>query len=379
MFQADENSIEQSPLLIVSKAQQVRHNDQAAVAMHGPLSFEPIGKESTVSAPSNLSTAPSAAGGPGTGRRLLLAIENATSQASIWLSTWWKKSIDSAGSISVSSEKPTSKPVHAGDKSFAVPESVARRFLKVESEYYFHDRTPAFSDRGIKLATRSAALEVVRSMLEIAKARGWDTITVKGSEEFRRSAWLEATQDGLTVAGYKPTALDLAELVNRPASNTVEKGIARSRNTVPTHLQTGRPSAQADNVHSASPHQATEIEPAPASPGVDPELVAKAKAFEEGKPAFVVRKYPDLAGAYGVVAAAKAFAFEKLPEASRNEFIDMARRHMAEKITAGQQIQGPRIYVEPTKTVDTCGPGKSATSTVDRERPPGPKAVNRER
>lgn len=379
ILQADENSIEQSPLLLVSKAHSVHQNDQAAVAMHGPSSSEHIGKESTVSAASDLSTEPGAAGHPGPGRRLLLAIEDATSQASTWLSAWWKKSKDSTSILPVSSEKPTAKPVHAGDKSFAVPESVTRRFLKVESEYYFHDRTPAFSDRGSRLATRSAALEVVRSMLEIAKARGWDTITVKGTEEFRRSAWIEATQDGLTVAGYKPTALDLAELANRPASNTVEKGIARSRNTVPMQPQPGRPSAQTDNMQSASPHQATEIEPAPASLRVDPELVAKAKAFEEGKPAFVVRKYPDLASAYGVVAAAKAFASEKLPEASRDEFIEMARRHMTEKIAAGQQIQGPRIYLEPTKTVDARAPVKSATEAVDRERPPGPKAVNRER
>lgn len=215
-------------------------------------------------------------------------------------------------------------------------------------------------------------------MVEIAKARGWNTITVKGTEEFRQSAWMEATQDGLTVAGYKPTALDLAKLANRPASNTVEKGVALTKGGVAMRPQTGKPSPQADNVQTAGSHDATDIEHSPASRPAS-ELVTKAKAFEEGKPATVVKKYPDLAKAYGVVAAAKAFASEKLPDASRDEFIEMARRHMAEKIAAGQQIQGPKIYLEPTRTIDNHDKVKEATEAVNRRQPSGSKAVNRER
>jgi hypothetical protein len=285
--------------------------------------------------------------------------------------------MDSVNIAPVSLEKPTETPVQADDMSSVVPKSVARRFLRVETEYYFQDRTPAFSDRGSKLATRSANLEVVRSMVEIAKARGWDTITVKGAEEFRRSAWMEATQDGLTVAGYKPTGLDLAVLANRPAGNVVEKGISLSKDSVLMQPQAGRASAHTDNMQTASAHQAKESGPDPASLRPDPELVAKAKAFEEGKPAFVLKKYPDLARAYGVVAAAKAFAFERLPEVSRDEFVEMARRHMVEKITAGHEIQGPKIYLESTKTVDAGDQVTTTTKAVDRGDQP--KAANWER
>ena len=375
----DENFIEQSPLLLVSKAEPAHQNDQAAAAVDTPSSSEQVGEESTVSAVSDAAAAPSALGHPGLGRRLLLAIEGAANQANTWLTIRRKKSMDSVGITPVSPEKPIAKPAQADDKSSVVPESVARRFLRVETEYYFQDRTPAFSDRGSKLATRGANLEVVRSMVEIAKARGWNTITVKGAEEFRRSAWMEATQEGLTVAGYKPTALDLAGLADRPASNTVEKGVAQSKGSVPMQPQAGRPFAQTDNVQTTAAHNTTEIERAPASLRPDPELVAKAKAFEEGKPATVVKKYPDLAKAYGVVAAAKAFASEKLPEASRDEFVEMAKRHMAEKITTGQQINGPKIYLEPTKTIDARDQAKEATKAVERRQPLGPKAVNRER
>lgn len=374
-----ENSIEQSPLLLVTKAEPVHQDDQASAAVHRLSSSEKVGKDSTVSEASNGAAAPGAAGHPGLGRRLLLAIEGATNQANMWLSIRRKKSMDLAGVIPMSPEKTTATPGQVDDKSSVVPESVARRFLKVESEYYFQDRTPAFSDRGGKLATRGANFEVVRSMVEIAKARGWNTITVKGTEEFRQSAWMEATQDGLTVAGYKPTALDLAELASRPASNTVEKGVARSKGSVPVQPKVSRSPEQADNVRESTAHQATEIESVPGNRRPDPELVAKANAFKEGKPETVVKKYPDLTRAYGVVAAAKAFASEKLPEASRDEFVEMAKRHMAEKITTGQQIQGPKIYLEPTRTIDARDQVKDATKTVEWEQPLGPKAVIRER
>ncbi|MDY0977699.1 LPD7 domain-containing protein [Massilia sp. CFBP9012] len=375
----DENSIEQSPLLLVTKAQTVHQNDQAASAVHRPSSSEKVGKEATVSEASDEAAAPSAPGHSGLGRRLLLAIEGAVSQTNTWLSIRRMKSMDSVGVTPVSLEKPTATPVQADNKSSVVPESVARRFLRVETEYYFQDRTPAFSDRGGKLATRSANPEIVRSMVEIAKARGWDTITVKGAEEFRRSTWMEATQLGLTVGGYKPAALDIAALANRPESNTVEKGVAQIKGGVPIQPQARRQSPQADCAHTAGTHATTGHERGSASVRPDQELIAKSKAFEEGKPATVVKKYPDLAKAYGVVAAARAFAFEKLPEASRNEFVEMAKRHMVEKITTGQQIHGPKIYLEPTKTIDARDKVAVATAAVDRTQPPGTKAVNRER
>ncbi|WP_208281627.1 LPD7 domain-containing protein [Massilia oculi] len=375
----DENSIEQSPLLLVTKAQTVHQNDQAASAVHRPSSSEEVGKEAAVSGASDEAAAPGASGHSGLGRRLLLAIEGAISQTDTWLSKRRMKNVDSVGVTPVTLEKPATTPVKEDNKSSVVPESVARRFLRVETEYYFQDRTPAFSDRGSKLATRSAKPEIVRSMVEIAKARGWETITVKGAEEFRRSAWMEAIQDGLTVAGYKPTAIDFAALASRPAKNTVEKGIAQSKGNVPIQPQAGKQPPQTDYLQTAGAQDTTEIERAPADFRPDPDLVAKAKAFEEGEPATVVKKYPDLAKAYGVVAAARAFASEKLPEASRNDFVKMAKRHMAEKITSGQQIHGPKIYLEPTKTIDSRDRVEVATEAVDRSQPPGPKAVNRER
>lgn len=359
----DQNSIERSPVLLVRNAESFSR-DQATI---GELTLsQTVDRQAAVSAVFDNPASADAVGHSSLGRRFRLAIEGAKNHASTWFSSERKKDLDVPDNAPVSTDRPKFTSVQTDDKLAVMPESVARCFLRVETEYYFPDRTPAFSDHGSKLATRGANPEVVRSLVEIAIARGWDTITVKGSEDFRRSAWMEATLKGLVVAGYKPTALDLSDLANRPKNNALEKGAVRNKSGAQMPPTVPQPLAQT-NAGRANMDQSMANEPSPVSTQTDPELDAKAKAFEEEKPASVVKRYPDLAAAYGIVAAAKSFASEKLPEASRNEFIEMARRHIVEKIMAGQQIQGPKIYLEPSRTTDVGGQNRKAAEPANRE------------
>jgi len=197
-----ENTIERGPLLEVDK--------QPLIDGPRPTSAEVADGKSM----------------PGLAKKVLQVMGSTAHVAGAWLQS---KAIQ-AGTTrdAAQSNPPGTEPAPRAEKAKAVPASVARRFLKVETDYYFPDKTHAFSDRGDKLATRGTHPEVVRSLVEIAQARGWSSITVKGTEEFQRSAWMEAAQAGLKVTGYRPTALDLAELANRPANNTVEKGRAPS-------------------------------------------------------------------------------------------------------------------------------------------------------
>ncbi len=79
--------------------------------------------------------------------------------------------------------------------------------------YYFPGGNVAFEDKGKKVVTRSENTEVVRSLVEIAQARGWEDITVSGTERFRREAWRQATYAGLIVRGYQPTEQDKRQFV----------------------------------------------------------------------------------------------------------------------------------------------------------------------
>jgi hypothetical protein len=97
--------------------------------------------------------------------------------------------------------------------SRAVPEEIAKRFVQVKNKYYFPDGARAFTDRGNRITTNSENTEVVRSLIDIAKARSWQEITVRGTERFRKEVWIAASVAGLEVRGYKPTEFEQSSLV----------------------------------------------------------------------------------------------------------------------------------------------------------------------
>lgn len=99
----------------------------------------------------------------------------------------------------------------------SVPAEVAARFVRVGREFYFPDGTRAFSDRGRRLTTRSENTELIRSLIEIARARGWQSLVVSGAERFRREAWLAAQAVGVDARGYRPTEFEQAHAVRARA------------------------------------------------------------------------------------------------------------------------------------------------------------------
>jgi len=350
MLQSLENSIERDPIQPVRATQQVAPGLEAA-ARREASTGERFSEPDDIS-PLESGTAPDAVRRPGLGWRLLLAAKGAANWMSSSLLEQRMKGQRNAVDTQTSHDMHTAAHTPTDDKSAIMPESVARRFLKVEHEYYFQDRTLAFSDRGNKLAMRGTNPEVIRSLVEVAKARGWDSVTVKGTEEFRRSAWMEAAQNGMLVKGYKPTALDLADLAGRPATNSVEKEAAQDKIIVPNYSTRQASALQKDSKQTTTVVQETRDDRAHKTEYLDPDLSVKVKAFQENKPAFVVKKYPELAAAYGIIAAARVFAADKLPESTRDEFVSMAERHVVDRIMGGGQIHGPKIYVAPARATD---------------------------
>ncbi|EAM8671817.1 LPD7 domain-containing protein [Escherichia coli] len=110
-----------------------------------------------------------------------------------------------------------------------VPDRVAKSYIEVEGKYYFQNRPDslAFVDKGAKLQTKLSNSQVAGSMIDIAEARGWTEIQVKGTEDFRREAWLQATARGLTAHGYKPKEEDLARLKKVAGERNINEVEAR--------------------------------------------------------------------------------------------------------------------------------------------------------
>lgn len=110
-----------------------------------------------------------------------------------------------------------------------VPDRVAKSYIEVEGKYYFQNRPDslAFVDKGAKLQTKLSNSQVAGSMIDIAETRGWTEIQVKGTEDFRREAWLQATARGLTAHGYKPKEEDLARLKKVAGERNINEVEAR--------------------------------------------------------------------------------------------------------------------------------------------------------
>jgi hypothetical protein len=109
-----------------------------------------------------------------------------------------------------------------------VPEEVERAYLHVGNRFYMpknRDRV-AFEDHGDKLKTALSVAPVTLAMVQIAQARGWTSIKVDGTPEFRKEAWREASLRGIGVEGYKPTELDLADLARRMPKKAPENQVA---------------------------------------------------------------------------------------------------------------------------------------------------------
>jgi hypothetical protein len=78
----------------------------------------------------------------------------------------------------------------------------------------------AFADLGKHLSTSTQDADVIRSMVKVAATKGWDEVTVGGSADFRRLAWLEARLAGLRVHGYEARDADLKRLAELSADQS---------------------------------------------------------------------------------------------------------------------------------------------------------------
>ena len=158
--------------------------------------------------------------------------------------------------------------ISADSDPWTVPESIRDRFVQDGHRFYFADGKEAFKDRGRRLTTSSENTQVVHSLIEIARSRGWTEVTVSGTERFRQEAWRQARIAGLAVRGYKPSEVEQQQLI---------RALGR-------HLQ--RPADGVDAVAADAPASAAP-DTAPAAPAArrDRERIA-GKLLEHGRDSY---------------------------------------------------------------------------------------------
>jgi len=69
-----------------------------------------------------------------------------------------------------------------------------------------------------RISTKLDDKQTVGAVLDLAQSRGWDTVRVKGTEDFQREAWVQAQVRGMKAEGYRPSATDQQEAARRKAA-----------------------------------------------------------------------------------------------------------------------------------------------------------------
>jgi hypothetical protein len=133
------------------------------------------------------------------------------------------------------------------EQEFVTPESLRKRYLQADTKFYYRnqDNKLAFEIQGRRLATEHNDPEVAKSMVELAQAQGWQSIKLKGTEEFKREVWLQASLRGMTTQGYEPRDVDLSKLADMRTE--LDRGAGKARNIVEATVSKNR-DAEGQNV-----------------------------------------------------------------------------------------------------------------------------------
>jgi putative DNA primase/helicase len=129
---------------------------------------------------------------------------------------------------------------------WTVPQQVRDRFVQDGHRFYFRDGSLAFRDHGRRLSTASENTEVIGSLIDIARFRGWQEITVEGTESFRREAWHQARLLGVAVRGYKPTVSEHAAMIRALSHQEEETAPAQGPSTSASSSSEPRSPAPSD-------------------------------------------------------------------------------------------------------------------------------------
>ncbi len=113
-------------------------------------------------------------------------------------------------------------------------ESLRKRFIEAGEQFYYRTAPGeptkiAFIDHGKRLVTEHDDPSVIQGMVLRAKAKGWTTVRVNGTPEFKTEAWVQATIAGLEVEGYTPRGIDLAQREDRREQRPVRRPASKDQ------------------------------------------------------------------------------------------------------------------------------------------------------
>ncbi|MBS4944310.1 MAG: PriCT-2 domain-containing protein, partial [Neisseria mucosa] len=141
------------------------------------------------------------------------------------------------------------------DLQYRIPDNIKTRYHSVGGKFYSvsDHKTVLFEDQGKQLKTALSDPQTVKDMLEVVKAKGWDSIKLSGSKDFRQAMFIEAAAQGIRTSGYNPTVADLQRveaLRERYAQNGITPEMVREQERRQPEVEKEQPRQE--------PHKQTE-------------------------------------------------------------------------------------------------------------------------
>lgn len=107
-----------------------------------------------------------------------------------------------------------------------IPDFVRRHFVRSGDEFFYRQTPDKLAFETFR--AHDSSVSVATAMVEMAEARGWSALKVKGSKDFRRLVWAAAAKRGLSVDGYAPSAGERAMLEQEHEASRPPRGDASS-------------------------------------------------------------------------------------------------------------------------------------------------------
>lgn len=204
----------------------------------------------------------------------------------------------------------------------ALPAHFKNRYLRA-GQSIVDARAPArvlLTDKGKRLdAPDAVTSETITAMVDIAQAREWKSLHVKGAKEFRAAMYLEAASRGIEVTGYKPSQQE------QDIAAAVAGQRRQSEVDAATHTERVRE------------QQAMDSEIAARKPGSTvANMFRQARSNEERKDA--MRAHPELRSAFAMEALAFQTAKHLRPPEARTAYMQRFRDLISTDLADGKRL-----------------------------------------
>lgn len=271
-----------------------------------------------------------------------------------------------------SAHPPGARPPASRERSdkapayLSEPETIAKRYYvedrRGERQYFddYQRKSLAMRATDTSISSKREDLNTIRAMIELADARGWQSIEIRGSAEFKREAWIEAAARGLEGRGFAPSDADRQEAARRQA----ERGPANEVRTAPREERPASPVAPADA--QARPPAEPAGEPAAAGPDDNRRAIraARKELSADGRLVFsaLAEKVDRQMNRLTTEAKAeiKAFVGTELVQKERAEGPTVLSPQQRKAVTA------PEPKREPAKATPAQAPSRRAEPTPPR-------------